>query len=483
MSLFAALLVVVLAALAAPAAAQGLLRPGDQGVPDTPSGFPAGPGGAPADGAGGAPSDGAGAGTDGGATTAGDPLQAVAQALGTDPLYVAEDPLEPISDREADELRALIDRANAGPVYLVFLSRRELNAGGGDEGAALSQIVQARQEPGVYAAVGDGSFRAGATGDTQFDEGVVPQLANDAVEVRGGEGAFAVVREFLENLRTAAADGGQAPGPSIGEGGAGGLALLGVIAVGGGAFALTRSRRRRKEESEHAAELAETAREDLIALGDDIRALDLDVEMPGADAQAKEQYGLAVERYDQAERALDRAKRPEDFAQIAEALEEGRFAMSVAKARFAGLPAPERRPPCFFDPRHGPSVTEVDWAPAGGQPRPVPVCQADAVRIESGEEPMTREVLAGGRRVPLYDAPAYYSPYAGGFFGGFSGFQPGLLFGSVLSSALTPGPVIGGGFGGYESGGGGDFGGGFDLGDFGGGGFGGGGDFGGGDFG
>jgi hypothetical protein len=344
--------------------------------------------------------------------------------------------------------------------------------------------VQTLRQPGVYAAVGEGSFRAGATGGTGFGEGVVPRLANDAVEIRGGEGAVPVVREFLQRLGEAAADGGDAPDPQIpGAGGAGGLAVLGVLAVGGGAFALSRRRRRRKEESDHTAELAETAREDLVALGEDVRALDLDVEMPGADAQAKEQYAVAVERYDQAERALDRAKRPEDFAEIGQALEEGRFAMAVAKARLEGRPVPERRPPCFFDPRHGPSVTEVDWAPAGGQPRPVPVCQADAVRIESGEEPMAREVLAGGQRVPLYDAPSYYSPYAGGFFGGFSGFLPGLLFGGLLSSAMTPGPFIGGGFGGGYGDGGDLGGGGFDLGDFGGGGFGGGGDFGGGDFG
>ena len=470
-SLIAALLLVALLVTASPAAAQGLLRPGEQGVPETPSGFPAGPGGG-----GGSPS------------TAANPLQEVAAALDTDPLYIADDPLEEISDREADELRALIDRANAGPVYIMFLSREQLAAAGGDEGAALSQVVQLRQQPGVYGAVGDDSFRAGATGGTPFEDGAVPQIANDAVEVRGGEGAFAVVREFLQDLRTAAAEGGQAPGgQDPGTGGVGGLAVLGALALGGGAFALSRRRKRRKEDEAHAAELAETAREDLIALGDDIRALDLDVQMPGADPQAKEHYATAVERYDQAERALDRAKRPEDFGPIAQALEEGRYAMSVAKARFAGQPVPERRPPCFFDPRHGPSVTEVDWAPEGGQPRPVPVCQADAVRIESGEAPMTREVLAGGQRVPLYDAPSYYSPYAGGFFGGFSGFLPGLLFGSVLSSALTPGPFIGGGFGdGYGDGyGDGDFGGGggFDLGDFGGGGFGGGGDFGGGDFG
>ncbi len=161
--------------------------------------------------------------------------------------------------------------------------------------------------------------------------------------------------------------------------------------------------------------------------------------------------------------------------------------MASAKARLEGRPPPERRPPCFFDPRHGPSTRDVEWAPDGyGAARMVPVCEADAVRLESGEAPMAREIVSGGRRMPLYDAPGYYAPYAGGFFGGFSGFLPGLLFGSVLSSALTPGPFLGGGFGGGGFGGGGfgdGGGGGLDLGDFGGGGFGGGGDFGGGDFG
>src|SRR3712207_7562347 len=42
---------------------------------------------------------------------------------------------------------------------------------------------------------------------------------------------------------------------------------------------------------------------------------------------------------------------------------------------------------CFFDPRHGPSARDVEWAPPGGAPRLVPACAADAVRIEDGEDP------------------------------------------------------------------------------------------------
>ena len=61
--------------------------------------------------------------------------------------------------------------------------------------------------------------------------------------------------------------------------------------------------------------------------------------------------------------------------------------MAAARAHLAGRDEPERRPPCFFDPRHGPSVADVEWQPELGEPREVPVCAADAARLEAGEEP------------------------------------------------------------------------------------------------
>jgi hypothetical protein len=226
-------------------------------------------------------------------------------------------------------------------------------------------------------------------------------------------------------------------------------------------------------------EVSAVARDDLVALGDDIRALDLDVQMPGANTDAVQRYGQAVEAYDRANTAMEAARRPEDLGTVSESLEEGRFAMAAAKAHLEGRPPPERRPPCFFDPRHGPSTTDVDWAPPGGQPRPVPACAADALRISEGFDPHGRQVAVDGRPTDYWNAPAHYGPYAGGFFGGFGGggLLPGLLAGSLLGGALGFG--MGGFFDGDAEGwdggdGGGDFGGGDD--------FGGGGDFGGGDF-
>ncbi len=75
--------------------------------------------------------------------------------------------------------------------------------------------------------------------------------------------------------------------------------------------------------------------------------------------------------------------------------------MTWAREVLAGRTPPERRAPCFFDPRHGPSARDVAWAPEGGTPRSVPACEADAQRVERGEEPRARTIdgaaLLGGR--------------------------------------------------------------------------------------
>ena len=167
-----------------------------------------------------------------------------------------------------------------------------------------------------------------------------------------------------------------------------------------------------------------------MALADDVRELEASVSEPTSDPAAKADYDRALEHYERASRAFDRARRVEDFEEVTGAVEEGRYAMAAAKARLEGRAPPERRPPCFFDPRHGPSARDVEWAPPGGTPRAVPACEADAVRVESGEEPSVRDVPVGGQRVPYWSAPAYYGPYTGGFFGG--GLLPGLFAGSVL---------------------------------------------------
>ncbi|PZS14675.1 MAG: hypothetical protein DLM64_01295 [Solirubrobacterales bacterium] len=228
-------------------------------------------------------------------------------------------------------------------------------------------------------------------------------------------------------------------------------------------------------------EVRSSAQDDLVALGDDIRALDVDIAMPGVTQEAKDRYEQALEAYQRASQIFDRARQPEDLAPVSETLEEGRFAMSYAKALLEGRPPPERRAPCFFDPRHGPSTGDVEWAPPGGSPRPVPACAADATRIRDGFAPHGRQVAVNGRQTDYWNAPGHFGPMMGGYFNGFGGgsLLSTLLVGSALGAGLGLGAEMVGGLFGDGDGGDGDGG---DGGGWGDGGDGGGGDFGGGDF-
>jgi hypothetical protein len=406
-------------------------------------------------------------------------------SLAADPVYVAADAEPSLSEAEQGSVRSAIRQSGAGPVYVAVVAPDAVNQAGGDPGALLREIATTVRRPGTYVLAAGTELRAAST---LLRRGRAGELATAAASERRGDGLAAVLRDLIARVgeeRRAARDGGGDSG-----GGVPGWLLLVLIGVPGGLFALRAFRRGREQRAAYAAELDEvrdTARQDVVALGDDIRALDLDVEMPGVDAATREDYGRALTAYERASQAVDRARDAEDFAAVTEAVEEGRYAIVAAKARLEGRQPPERRPPCFFDPRHGPSVRDVEWAPPGGAPRPVPACAADAVTLEEGRDPAMREVMVGGQPTPYWNASPAYGGWAGGFYGGFGGmgFLPGMLFGTMLGGAMGgfgPDVVVaddGGGFGDF---GGGDFGGG-DFGDFGGGDFGGGGgDFGGGDF-
>jgi hypothetical protein len=393
----------------------------------------------------------------------------VAQALRSDPVYL--DPgTDTLSSAEADALRRQIASGRSGPVFIAILPE---SAGDVDQVArALAGEVGRR---GTYIVAVGGSVRAGALG-MPFRPGTILERELD----RGGSPAE-VLSRTLDGIASLNATGGGGSGdPAPGPDGSGSLVLLGALALGGGAFALSRRARRRREDKADLEAVKEQVRDDLVDLGDGIRALDLDVEMPGVDPAAREDYGRAVAAYDRANTAWNTARTVYDLEPVGSALEEGRWALQSAKARLEGRTPPQRTPPCFFDPRHGPSHREVEWAPPGGTPRPVPACEADAQRVERGDDPRWREIEAHGQMVPYWAAGPAYSPfYGGGMFGGFGGLGlAGGLLGGLMLGEMLDGPDVA-----YaDPGFGGDFGGGdFGGGDFGGGDFGGG-DFGGGDF-
>ncbi|HZG50174.1 MAG TPA: hypothetical protein VEY90_11700, partial [Thermoleophilaceae bacterium] len=337
-------------------------------------------------------------------------LEDAARALDSTPVYVDPDAERAISEGEAERLTDAIARHDAGPLYIAVLPAAAAEETGGDPDAALREIALGLGEPGTYAGVIGDSFRAGASAGV-LPRGSAGSLASQSLEAARGSGTAAVLQDFVKRVGAVRSGAASPAGDGSSGGGASGFLLL-LLGIPAALFGWSRIKRRKRERAEF-AEVQAVAREDVVGLGEDIRALDLDMEMPNADPEAREHYALAVERYTQAEEALDRARRPEDLAGVTELLEEGRWAMEAARAEMDGRPAPERRAPCFFDPRHGPSVTDVEWMPPGGQPRPVPACAADAIRIQDGQDPTMRQVPVDGRLVPYWQAGPAFGPWAG----------------------------------------------------------------------
>ncbi len=347
-------------------------------------------------------------------------VQRAADALATGPVYVAAHNAADVTRADAARLRAEI-RASEVPTYVAVFP-----PGAGEPQLLAATLGRALDRAGVYAVVagtGGRAFAAGQTGATGLQPGTARRAATRALDqARGGSGP-AVLDAFVAQLRRARESGGTLDGGTpwwlwaLGLG-----ALLGAVAL----IAWLRAHRRRADESRAADTLRSLADEDLAALADELRALDGGIERRADDPCAREDYARALQAHAQASDAMRLARRPRDFERVGRMLAEGRYATACVRARLEGRARPERRPLCFFDPRHGPSVRDVPWAPASGAPREVPVCAVDAQRLERGQPPDVREIeLADGGRVPFWSAPAWLAPYASGLYGGLAGIEPG----------------------------------------------------------
>lgn len=226
-------------------------------------------------------------------------------------------------------------------------------------------------------------------------------------------------------------------------------ALVVALIVAGALWAVVRasnkSKARALEQAE--AELAPVRRlveEDITALGVELQDLDIDVAGHSLDVGAHADYQRALDAYEAAKVAAAQLTAPEQVKNVTEILEDGRYAMACVRARVAGESLPSRRPPCFFDPRHGLSVADVSWMPPGGAPRDVPACALDVERVRVGAEPDIRKVMVGSQRVPYWQGGRAYQPYAAGYYGGFGPMQ-WMFMGVLFSGGLDGfGDAIGG---------------------------------------
>jgi hypothetical protein len=215
----------------------------------------------------------------------------------------------------------------------------------------------------------------------------------------------------------------------------GGLVFLLLLAVAGVVVVSVVKSNKRKALERRQAELEpvrKLAFEDVTALGEELQSLDNDLAGSELDTGANADYQRALDAYESAKTAADTISEPEQVRHVTEILEDGRYAMACVRARVAGEALPTRRPPCFFDPRHGLSVEDVPYTPPGGTRRDVPACALDAERVKVGAEPDIRQVMVGSRRVPYWQGGRAYQPYAAGYFGTFGPMDwmfMGLLFG------------------------------------------------------
>lgn len=227
-----------------------------------------------------------------------------------------------------------------------------------------------------------------------------------------------------------------------------GLVLLVILAAAVVALVVASRRAKERELARREAELApvrKLAYEDVTALGEQLQELDLDLAGHDLDAGQRADYQRALDSYEAAKTAAEEIALPDDVRHVTQILDDGRYAIACVRARVAGDPLPARRPACFFDPRHGLSVTDVSWAPPGGAVRDVPACALDAVRVRAGAEPDARMVMAGAQRVPYYQGGRAYQPYAQGYFGAFGPME--LMFAGMLFGGLGGFDMLGDGLG------------------------------------
>lgn len=129
------------------------------------------------------------------------------------------------------------------------------------------------------------------------------------------------------------------------------------------------------------------AREDLRVLAERI-----DDCPPWLDGDAVEEWKAAVGLYAAGRVALREVASLADVLAVHTTLREAWFHLARADAIALDEEPPATSTPCFFNPQHGPGTTEVAWAPLGQEPRPVPVCRADAERIAGGYAPHVRRL-------------------------------------------------------------------------------------------
>jgi hypothetical protein len=281
-------------------------------------------------------------------------VREVAAALRVDPVYVADSESRQLTVLQRGRVRLRIVRRDLGRIQIAVVSPQSAETAGG-LGELANAVDQAM--PGRRGAL---VLTTGSAFHVVTSHGVVGPTAaalRSAVESnrrRGLDAQLLAAVDGIAEVDPGADADANAPAPSPPTGtpepdntvdDVGDSFRLGVLIVAAaialpfllGAIALLLTWRRRREAAEDREQLERgDARDELVALGEEIQALDLDVEMPNASPRGRDEYERALKLYDRANQLLAQKDPSEvELYEARRSLEEGRSRIAEAREALA----------------------------------------------------------------------------------------------------------------------------------------------------
>jgi hypothetical protein len=358
------------------------------------------------------------------------------------PVYVALVPASAVPRGEAPGLTQLIGRGT---------------------GESRASVLVVTDEPYAYADNGDQAAARGVDAAAALADALTV-TADGRID---GPMVTSLVSAFVDRVDAQAAGRGRTtPGTGTGTGGGSALPLLlGLGVLGGGAYALSRSRRGKREHAQSMQDARADVESLYARLGSDVQTL-----APGDDAVARQALADAAERYNAAGALMSRASTDGEWAAARRTAVEGLTAARVVRERLGLDPGPEIPMPAADE---APRLERAERVQVGdqqfdGSPRYTPgrphyfeggyhggrVVPGGWYATPFWQTMLLTSVLGGGRR-------SRYG-YGGGYHGGggvFGGFGTGAVRGGAVRRP-APRPAPRRSRGGFSGGGGGGWGGG-----------------------
>ncbi len=367
-------------------------------------------------------------------------FDSVATQLADPGVYVDPEVTE-ISPAEAERLDALAART-AGPVRVLVVPADALREHDPDdpEAAYGNDISYADDElPGqLYDRVGvDGTYAVLVDADSSYDGRSFSayQFSEERpfyeVENALDQAVDCCAPDYVSMLEAFLAHAGEEqtnPWPVIGWL-VGGIGLVLALIIGGRRW--QRHRRRKAEDAQVADALRPSLQEEVVELSRTVAALPpVPTGVAGGDDELSNHTRQVLDLVEEARHRLDagtdagsgageglsRMDTPDEVEDVVRRLADARYELVVIDALRSGRPAPEKTAPCFFDPRHGPSVAERPFKPEFGLERQVPVCAKCAEEVDAGHKPAVRTFSLSGVVKPYWEWDRYTRPYVNGYW-------------------------------------------------------------------